>query len=111
MILYNILDGAVPWPELHGMKAARLAAYKQDRPVLPKTWSTPLRHLLSECWRDKAMARPTFEKIVTILAEYQEERYPETDINADGHSESVLGAKSQNTRSSGVGSGCNCVIL
>ena len=112
MVLYYLLDGRPPWPEMSGLKAAQKAAHAGERPDLDRKWDSRLCHLLSECWRDKPAARPSFGKIVEILTEYQDDVYPPEPINqlvlATSTSKKRPSAKS---KSSSVAGGCQCVIL
>jgi serine/threonine protein kinase len=73
MILFTLLDGRPPWPNMNGIKAATLAAERGERPELDDKWDPRLRLLISECWKGEPTDRPNFEKMLSNLTEYQDD--------------------------------------
>jgi serine/threonine protein kinase len=67
MILYYMLEGAPPWPDLDGVAAVRAAALKHERPPIPRHWDLSLQELLRSAWADEPRARPSFAAVLEIL--------------------------------------------
>lgn len=81
MIMYNLMDGRPPWPNLNGAVAVKKAAVEGERPVLPRKWDERLSNLIQECWDENANVRPSFQKILTVLDDYMSSKF---QIDADG---------------------------
>ena len=47
MIMYNLLAGHSPWPQMNGVKAVQAAAIEGSRPVIPRHWDAALAQLLA----------------------------------------------------------------
>jgi serine/threonine protein kinase len=70
MILFYLLEGRPPWPQLSGIKAVEQAAYAGERPVAPRSWDARLQSLLHQAWDENPSARPSFKRILAIVNEY-----------------------------------------
>lgn len=69
MILYYMLQGESPWPELSGIEACKLAAMEFHRPSLPRCWDTQLIKLIGTCWDADPSVRPSFAAVLESLNE------------------------------------------
>jgi serine/threonine protein kinase len=70
MILFYLLIGRPPWPNLAGVDAVRRASEEGDRPTIPRDLDQRMQNLLKECWDDNPKVRPPFEAILEVLARY-----------------------------------------
>ena len=97
MILFYLLDGRPPWPNLAGLDAVRKAAEEGNRPTIPRYVDERVQNLLKECWDDNANIRPPFSKIIPVLAKYSKAAFHQD-------SNDVL------TASGSSSTGCGCVV-
>ena len=67
MILFYMLDGQPPWPDLDGVAAVGAAAREGSRPEPKAHWSPHLVKLLRAAWNDVPAKRPTFSDILDQL--------------------------------------------
>ena len=67
MILFYMLDGQPPWPELDGMRAVTNASVVGERPAVPRHWDAKLADLLRASWDAEPRKRPSFEAVLEIL--------------------------------------------
>lgn len=70
MILFNMLDGQAPWPDLDGMRAVTLAALENARPAVPRHWDAKLAELLRASWHEEPRTRPSFAAVLETLNEF-----------------------------------------
>lgn len=77
MILFYLLVGRPPWPNLAGLDAVRRASNEGDRPNIPRCIDERLQILIKECWHDRANVRPPFNQIITVLAKYSKDEFKE----------------------------------
>jgi len=67
MILYNMLAGHPPWPDLDGTRAVSLAASTHERPMVPRHWNVLLEKLLHAAWHKDPIQRPSFTAVLEQL--------------------------------------------
>lgn len=70
IILYYMLSSDIPWPGTDGLKAAQKAAFKNDRPGLPRHWDAKITRLLCASWDVDPALRPSFAAVLDELNEY-----------------------------------------
>lgn len=70
LILYYMLSSDLPWPGTDGLKAGQKAAFKNDRPPLPRHWDEKITQLLRASWDADPALRPSFAAVLTELTEY-----------------------------------------
>ena len=70
MILYYMLEGAPPWPELDGMRAVAKASLEGDRPTVPRHWDAQLVALLRAAWQIEPAKRPSFAAVLDELNDF-----------------------------------------
>ena len=58
LILYYMLSSDLPWPGTDGLKAGQKAAFKNDRPPLPRHWDEKITQLLRASWDADPALRP-----------------------------------------------------
>ena len=75
MILFYMLGGVSPWPELDGMRAVTLAATEGDRPPIPRHWDTKLADLLTVTWDDNPKKRPSFAAVLEQLHAFHQAEF------------------------------------
>jgi serine/threonine protein kinase len=75
MIFFYLLVGRPPWPNLAGLDAVRKASDMGDRPNIPRDVDARLQLLLQDCWDENPRARPTFSRIIEILAQYSTDTF------------------------------------
>lgn len=97
MILFYLLVGRPPWPNLAGLDAVRMASDEGDRPTIPRDVDQRVQNLLKECWDDNAKVRPPFSVVIDFLAKYSQDVFHQD-------SNDVL------TTSEHAATGCNCAI-
>ena len=81
MILFYLLVGRPPWPNLAGMLAVKQAAYEGDRPNIPRDMDIRMQTLLKECWNDAPSKRPSFSQIIVTVQKYSQDVF-HADSNA-----------------------------
>lgn len=79
MILFYLLTGRPPWPQLPGMEAVKKAAKEGDRPNIPRELDARLQSLMKECWDENSSLRPPFTTITKILAAYSKDVFHEDE--------------------------------
>jgi serine/threonine protein kinase len=67
MILFYMLAGEPPWPELDGMRAVTLAATANERPPVPRHWDAQLAALVQASWHNEPVQRPSFAGLLQQL--------------------------------------------
>jgi serine/threonine protein kinase len=99
MILFYLMVGRPPWPTLAGMVAVKKAAEEGDRPNIPRDLDLRLQNMMKDCWDDNASLRPSFHKILEVLAQYSTEVFHQDSNNIPSSSPPALGSE------------CRCAIL
>jgi serine/threonine protein kinase len=97
MIVLYLLVGRPPWPNLAGVDAVRKASVEGDRPNIPRDVDQRVQDLLKECWDENASVRPSFKRIIPVLANYSYDAFHQDSndvLTASGHTDT----------------GCTCVI-
>ena len=110
MILYYMLDGEPPWPELDGMRAVTLASYEDDRPPVPRHWDAKLSELLHAAWADDPKTRPSYAAVLEILEAVHKQHFKCTfeesmkrgGVSARGHAPAPALPKSSLRKMSGL---------
>ena len=98
MILYYIIDGRAPWPNVRdGVTAVRAAAEGQ-RPVIPRHWDARISTLISSCWDESPKKRPTFSFVLEKLEDYHQSSFGGTVDQISTEQTAIADA------------GCNCNI-
>ena len=74
MILYEMFEGVAPFADDNAYDAAFMVAKENKRPEFGAKIHYPdgVRELITKCWSEFAVKRPTFEDIVQELAEIEE---------------------------------------
>ena len=105
MILFYMLDGQSPWPELDGMRAVTVAATTGERPTVPRHWDSKLAELLIAAWDDNPKKRPSFAAVLEQLHAFHLAEFKCTFEEAQkrGGASSAAGA-------GGAASGC-CAVM
>jgi serine/threonine protein kinase len=80
MIVFYLLVGRPPWPNISGMNAVKKASEEGDRPNIPRDMDLRLQALLKECWNENASRRPRFASILIDLETFSKDVY-HTDSN------------------------------
>jgi len=75
MILFYLVVGRPPWPNLAGLDAVRKASEEGDRPTIPRDLDQRLQNLIKECWDENPRARPPFSAILDVLAKYSRDAF------------------------------------
>lgn len=103
LILYYMLDGGPPWPELDGMRAVRAAAMGQERPPVPRHWDAKLSQLLRAAWADDPHVRPSFTAVLEELSAVHLAQFKCTyeDMMKRGAAKGPTG----------VDAGCSCALM
>lgn len=70
LILYYMLSSDLPWPGTDGLKAGQKAAFKNDRPPLPRHWDAKITQLLRASWDADPALRPSFAAALSELTDY-----------------------------------------
>jgi serine/threonine protein kinase len=79
MILYYLLVGRPPWPQLPGMEAVKRATEEGDRPTIPREMDARLQSLMKECWDENPSLRPPFTTITKMLAAFSKDVFKENE--------------------------------
>lgn len=72
MILFYLLVGRPPWPNLSGIDAVKRASEDGDRPNIPRDMDVRMSNMLKECWNENPSLRPSFQQIVDTFNEYNQ---------------------------------------
>jgi serine/threonine protein kinase len=100
MILFYLLVGRPPWPNVSGINAVKKASEEGDRPNVPRDLDVRMQNLLKECWHEHASSRPPFSVIVNMITQYSRDVFK---VNTN----MVLSAEDPHA----AGTECNCSIM
>ncbi|MBA0585060.1 hypothetical protein Gorai_015851 [Gossypium raimondii] len=67
IVLWELLTNRMPFEGMSNLQAAYAAAFKQERPSLPKDISPDLAFIIQSCWVEDPNMRPSFSQIVRML--------------------------------------------
>lgn len=68
IIIWELLTQEAPFAGCHVHNIMWLVGAQGKRPPVPEDTPAPLKDLLSCCWKDNAAERPSFSKIITLVA-------------------------------------------
>lgn len=73
IVLWELITGMLPFPNMTAVQAAFAVVNKGVRPVIPQDCLPALNEIMTRCWDANPDVRPSFSEIITMLQSAQED--------------------------------------
>ncbi|CAL9106095.1 unnamed protein product [Musa textilis] len=73
IVLWELITGMLPFPNMTAVQAAFAVVNKGVRPVIPQDCLPALGEIMTRCWDANPDVRPSFSEIIRMLQSAQEE--------------------------------------
>ncbi|KAK3266446.1 hypothetical protein CYMTET_24936 [Cymbomonas tetramitiformis] len=95
MVMYELVARKYPFQGLPDMRVLQLVVDKQERPKIPTSVLQPYAELMTECWAQDPMKRPSFSEVEKRLRQMLDTYDSSFALSADDTPQNELALKSR----------------